>query len=137
MGEEEQQQQLSSESECRRLFDQGVVTGEFSKMLFKPSGNWYALQPRVLDFSMGGDGGDDNDDDGGGGAGTLYAFLNVLRAVGDVVGSVAEGRERPVLDLPNVRGTLAVCSVSLGRLELVLVEVALMLGGSRLNDILF
>lgn len=45
--------------------------------------------------------------------------MKVLRAVGEVVGSVAKGMESAVLDLPNVRGTLAVCRESFGRLDAV------------------
>ena len=51
------------------------------------------------------------------------------------MGSAAKGRESPVLDRPNVRGTLAVCSVSFGLLALG--GEGPIVAGDRLHDILF
>lgn len=53
-------------------------------------------------------------DEGAEGKATLYAFLKVLRTVGDAVGSDTKGSESAVFDFPKVLGTQAVCSVSFG-----------------------
>ena len=44
-----------------------------------------------------------------------YAFLKVLRTVGEAPAAPASGKERPVVELPNVRGRAVVWRVSLGR----------------------
>jgi hypothetical protein len=51
----------------------------------------------------------------------------VLRTVGDDVGAAAKEKDRPVVELPNVRGRAVVCRVSLGRDVIVVASV----GGDR------
>lgn len=47
--------------------------------------------------------------------------MNVLRIVGDAVGAAAKENDRPVLELPNVRGRAVVWRVSFGRDVIVVV----------------
>lgn len=46
---------------------------------------------------------------------TSYAFLKVLRTVGDAPAPAVKERERPVVELPKVRGRDVVWRVSFGR----------------------